>query len=55
MDKVRRAIFSINPESAPGPDRFCSRFYQSCWDIIGRDLLNNVLNYFRGSAMPRDF
>lgn len=55
IDDVRRAIFSIDPESAPGPDGFCSRFYQFCWDIIGRDLLDVVLDYFRGSAMPRGF
>lgn len=55
IDDVRRAVFSIDPESAPGPDGFCSRFYQVCWDIVGRDLLDAVLDYFRGSAMPRGF
>ncbi|KAH9750075.1 reverse transcriptase domain-containing protein [Citrus sinensis] len=55
IDDVRRAVFSIDPESAPGPDGFCSKFYQVCWDIVGRDLLDAVLDYFRGSAMPRGF
>lgn len=27
MDQVRRVVFSIYSDSAPGPDRFCSRFY----------------------------
>lgn len=27
MDEVRWVIFSIDPESAPGLDGFCSRFY----------------------------
>lgn len=27
MDGIRRAIFSIDPNSALGPDGFCSRFY----------------------------
>lgn len=55
MDEVRWVIFSIDPESAPGLDGFCNRFYQSFWDIIGRDLLDAVLDYFRDSAMPRGF
>lgn len=55
MDKVRRVVFSINLDSAPGSDSFCSRFYQSCWDTICGDLLDAVLNYFKGSAVPRGF
>lgn len=55
MDEVRRVIFSIDPDSALGPDGFCSRFYQSCWDIICCDLLDVVLDYFRSLAMPRGF
>lgn len=30
MDEVRQVVFSIDPNNAPGPDRFRSRFYQSC-------------------------
>ena len=55
IDEIRHAVFSIDPDSAPGPDGFCSRFYQSCWDIICHDLLDVVLYYFRGSTMPRGF
>lgn len=55
IDEIRHAVFFIDPDSAPGPDGFCSRFYQSCWDIICRDLLDVVLDYFRGSAMSKGF
>lgn len=55
MDKVRRSIFSIDSDSAPVPIGFCSRFLQSCWDIIFCDLLDAVLDYFRGSAMIKGF
>ena len=27
MNEVRRVVFSIYSDSAPSPDRFCSRFY----------------------------
>lgn len=42
--------FSIKPDSAPRPDGFCSKFYQSCWDVVGADMLIAVLDYFRGFA-----
>ena len=48
-------VFSIDPDSAPGLDGLCSRFYQSCWDIVGADLHAVVLDYFSGSVMPREF
>ena len=48
-------VFSIDLDSALGPDGLYSKFYQYCWDIISNDLLEAVLNYFRGSAMPKGF
>ena len=30
MDEVRQVVFSIDLNSAPGPNNFHSRFYQSC-------------------------
>lgn len=55
LEEVRNVVFSIDPDSAPGPDGFCSRFYQTCWDIIADDLFATVLDFFRGSDMPRGF
>lgn len=55
MEEVRQVVFSIDLDSAPRPDGFCSRFYQSCWDIVGAELHAVVLDYFSGSAMPRGF
>lgn len=55
MDKVRHVVFSIDPDSVSGLDGFCSKFYQCCWDIINNDLLEVVLDYFRGLVMPKGF
>lgn len=48
-------VFSIDLDSAPGLDGYYNNFYQYCWDIISNDLLEVVLDYFRGSVMPKDF
>lgn len=53
IEEVRQVVFSIDPDSAPGLNGFCSRFYQSCLDIVGVDLHTTILDYFSGSAMPR--
>lgn len=55
LDEIKQVVYSIDLDSALEPYGFCSRFYQACWDIICWDLLKAVLDYFRGSAMPRGF
>lgn len=55
IEEVRQVVFSIDPDSAPGLNGFCSRFYQSCLDIVGADLHTTILDYFSGSTMPRGF
>jgi hypothetical protein len=39
VDEVREAIFQMEHNKAPGPDRFSTEFYQSCWEIIKEDLM----------------
>ena len=42
LKELKRALFRMKPDSAPGPDGFTTRFYTSCWDIIKLDLLRMV-------------
>ncbi|OIT07835.1 hypothetical protein A4A49_32245 [Nicotiana attenuata] len=51
--KLKEVIFSMNPNSADGPDGMNEKVYQACWDVIKNDLLNVVLDFFGGSDMPR--
>lgn len=54
MAEVRAAVFSINPDKAPGPDGFSVGFYQSFWDVIGEDIYKDIHNFFETSYLqPR--
>ena len=35
--EIKTAVFSINPDKAPGPNGFSAGLYQSFWEIIGDD------------------
>lgn len=55
IQMVKEAIFSISMDSSPGPDRFGSGFYQSCWNIVGADVAKVVQDFFSGADMPMYF
>ena len=40
--EIKKALFNMDPDKAPGPDGFTARFYVSCWDIIKRDLYRMI-------------
>ncbi|KAG7543957.1 Reverse transcriptase domain [Arabidopsis thaliana x Arabidopsis arenosa] len=42
---VKRALFSLHPDKAPGPDGMTAFFYQKFWDLTGPDLIKLVQNF----------
>ncbi|XP_047943058.1 uncharacterized protein LOC125189874 [Salvia hispanica] len=53
VEEIRKVVFSINAESAAGPDGYSALFFQSCWEIIGDDVVAAVMDFFAGSPIPR--
>ena len=52
-EEIYQTIFSLNKDSAPGPDGFGALFYQTYWDIIKNDVSNVVLQFFKtGWILP---
>lgn len=52
-NEIKATVFSMDSHSAPGPDGFSGSFYQSCWDIIGADVVNSVQQFFsQGYLLP---
>jgi hypothetical protein len=44
--EIKAAFFSLNKDSAPGPDGFGAFFFQHYWDIVKNDVVNAVLQFF---------
>ncbi|CAJ2662070.1 unnamed protein product [Trifolium pratense] len=52
-DEIKNAVFSLNKDSAPGPDGYGAFFYQKYWEIINEDVVAAVLQFFTsGWIMP---
>lgn len=54
-EEVKDAIFSIYPDSAPGPDGLSAIFYQYCWDIIDKEVHQAAISFFSLEEIPDSF
>ncbi|KAJ4710362.1 RNA-directed DNA polymerase (Reverse transcriptase) [Melia azedarach] len=43
--EIKEAVFSLDSDSAPGPDGFSGCFYKNCWDIISYDLADSITQF----------
>lgn len=47
-EEVKNAIFSMEENSAPGPDGFSVTFYKKCWGIVKTDLMDMMNDFYLG-------
>jgi hypothetical protein len=51
-DEVKHALDGIGDLEAPGPDGMPSLFYKKFWDIVGDQVVAEVLQVLNGGQMP---
>lgn len=51
-EDIRNVVFGMSPDSAPGPDGFGGRFYQSMWHIIGPETCAAIRAFFVHGSFP---
>ena len=54
-DEVRRALDNIGDLKAPGPDGMSVIFYKKFWDIIGDQIVMEVLGVLNGGPVPSEW
>lgn len=53
--EVKQALFSMNPNKAPGSDGMSPLFFQKFWYIIKSDIIAAVKNFFHSGFMLKSF
>lgn len=51
--EIKKVVFELNVDSACGHDGFTICFYQTCWDIVGLDIVQIVHAFFEGHSLPK--
>ncbi|XP_026450516.1 uncharacterized protein LOC113350588 [Papaver somniferum] len=51
--EIKDAVFSMDPNSSPGPDGFPGSFYIFSWEIICRDLISAIQYCWRCKFVPK--
>lgn len=44
--EIKKAVFAIHGDKAPGHDGFSANFFQSFWDIVGDEVCNDTRLFF---------
>jgi len=52
--EIKDAVFALNGDGAPGLDGFGGHFYQTYWDIVGKDVVQFVQEFFQGGLLPNN-
>ena len=50
--EIANALFQIGPLKAPGPDGFPARFFQRNWDVMRKQVIDGVKEFFQTGIMP---
>lgn len=53
LDEIKKAIFYLPKEKAPGLDGYPLLFFQECWDIIKDDLFSFFSEFHANGKIPR--
>ena len=51
-EEVKNALFSIGDLKAPGPDGLHAIFYKRFWNMLGDDLVHEVLQAVNSACIP---
>lgn len=47
FEEVKKSLFAMQKDKAPGLDRFQVGFFQSNWEIIGEDVVEAVVEFLK--------
>lgn len=54
-EEIQAVFFAMPKNKAPGPDGFSAEFFMETWQIVGKDSVEAVKEFFQAGRMLRQF
>ncbi|XP_019267174.1 PREDICTED: uncharacterized protein LOC109244526 [Nicotiana attenuata] len=53
--EVKEALWAIDGDTAPGLDGFGSQFFKDGWEVVGRDVVDAVMEFFKNGKILKEW
>lgn len=54
-DEIRDAFFSLPRNKTSGPDGYSAEFFMGCWSVVGHEVSEAVLEFFRSGKILKQW
>lgn len=51
-EEIKKAVFDLGGDRAPGPDGFPAAFFQNFWHVVGKDVVEAIQEFQKTQHMP---
>ena len=53
-EEIKRVVFRMKADKAPGPDGFSADFFQRSWHIVGEEVTRTVMSFFKYGKLLKE-
>ena len=54
-EEIKEVLFAMPKNKAPGPDGYSAEFFWEAWEVVGKDSVEAIREFFTGGRLLRQF